>query len=1425
MDAQVQTFSASTINGTLVSAVGSPPNAATSALWASDGHYIVTRVTGNRFTLLMATLRNNSGSNLPSVTVSYNLTTQNPVTEQILGHSVYYSLSGTAGTWQKIAAFSGVGTSGLLSTSLPLGNWPVNGTMYLLWTDDNGSGTPDTAVEIDNFSVALPFPGIFTQPQDQSVSPGQNVTFTVTAVGAQPLTYQWLKNSNVIAGATSSNYTVINAQSSDQAFYSVVVSNAFGRVVSSNAFLTVSCSAPAGFTAVPQDQSLNPGGAISLSAAVNGTAPVTFQWYKNGTPLANATNATYTKFNAQPGDSGLYSVTIDNCAQLPSTASAVVSVSAQPYVLVGLTTQNWKYDQSDTAHSGSGDGWQNPGYNDSAWLSGRSVLAFEDNAAVTPFINTTLNHLTPNDIITRYFRTTFVLTNDPSQVSLLSSNLFDDGVIVYLNGVEAFRYDMQAGPVTHATLATAANPAGEGIFVVSNLPPNLLVTGTNTLAVELHQNSAGSSDSVMGMEVRVSFLPQTLLAITNQPQNLVVEETRAATFTLGLQGQPAYFQWYKDGVAISNATRNPFTIASTSTNDAGSYFAVATNSVNSVTSSVVTLSILADTNGPTLVEADGTISNQLVLVSFSDLILPTTATNLANYKITNTLGGTLTITKAVQTNGSNVLLTTSAPRLANNNYLLIVNNVQDTSLRANVIAPNSRIPISSLVPLIALNGGWRFYDPFPPFDAPDLGTTWKEFTYTETNAWGDGSGIFVASGIDPTTVPGPIGSSLSVSDAITTYFRTPFNLQASPGDLQFFLTHVVDDGAVFYLNGAEILRFNMPAGAINYQTLAASIVGNVSRIGPVSITAPSFRSGGNLIAVELHQTQIDDAFKIFGLQLDAKVESYAVGPVIIASGPTDQTVIEGQPATFHVAQAGGTTFQWQSNNVNIAGATNASYNIASVNTNMDGAQFHVTVNGVSSSALSSNATLHVISDTNPPTLVSAFYQSANSILVSFSETLNAASATTAGNYHVTNTVGATAAISGATLNNGTNVLLTFSAPLSGRYVVVVNNVKDASTRGNPIAPNSAVTVGADYFLSFTSPWKYLLTTTNEEIETSFAAPSYDDSAWRGPSNGLLYVEGAALPAPKNTPLSLTDASGDRINTFYFRGNLVSPVAITNLTLQLRHIIDDGMVLYLNGVEIYRFNMPGGTVTAATQALAPAIGDASLQGPIPVTVNLLAGTNILAAEVHQEGTASSDVVFGIELSGSIPSTGVTPPAGIQITEQPRSRTNGVSSTAFFRVAATGGGQPIYYQWLKGGVVIPNATNALLTIPNVQPGDGALYSARATNSFSSALSGSALLTVTNGGSIICNPVVWTNNLRLITNSLAVSHNGNTNTIVLKWTNPETNDCHSNATVVLQRAIAISAAGQTLWTNVYTNVFGSATVTNSFTGPNAFFRLKVP
>jgi hypothetical protein len=215
MDGRVQLLDASTINLQLGEATGTPPAAAGPALWASAGRYLITRPTGTLGSLIMARLQNDSGATRTALDISYNLTVELPVTEQIPGHLVYYSLTGAPSSWRQIPGISGSGTTGRKSATLDLSAtpWTVGSLLYVLWADDNGSGSPDSANEIDNFSVSLSRPAL-------------SITY-----GAPNITVTWSAGSGVLqskANLTDSTWTdVPGAGSSGSAIIPAGESNRF----------------------------------------------------------------------------------------------------------------------------------------------------------------------------------------------------------------------------------------------------------------------------------------------------------------------------------------------------------------------------------------------------------------------------------------------------------------------------------------------------------------------------------------------------------------------------------------------------------------------------------------------------------------------------------------------------------------------------------------------------------------------------------------------------------------------------------------------------------------------------------------------------------------------------------------------------------------------------------------------------------------------------------------------------------------------------------------------------------------------------------------------------------------------------------------------------------------------------------------------
>ena len=181
-------------------------------------------------------------------------------------------------------------------------------------------------------SQATVAPAINTQPVNQTVTAGQTATFWVTATGTGPFNYQWKKGGTDISGATSSAYTTPATSSADSgAQYSVVVSNSAGTVTSSSATLTV--TVPPAISTQPASQTVTAGQTATFAVAATGTAPLTYQWRKNGSNISGATSSTYTTPATVSGDNNaVFTVVVSNSAGTVASSSATLTVNAPPAI-------------------------------------------------------------------------------------------------------------------------------------------------------------------------------------------------------------------------------------------------------------------------------------------------------------------------------------------------------------------------------------------------------------------------------------------------------------------------------------------------------------------------------------------------------------------------------------------------------------------------------------------------------------------------------------------------------------------------------------------------------------------------------------------------------------------------------------------------------------------------------------------------------------------------------------------------------------------------------------------------------------------------------------------------------------------------------------------------------------------------------------
>jgi hypothetical protein len=483
------------------------------------------RPTGNAYSMLLATLQNDSGANISTITVAYDygvlVAPDRVIQEEIPGHRVFWSLDGTS--WSLIPELSGVTAAGALSAVVSVGTWGSGQPLYLLWADDNGSGggydaanvTPQEGVyTIDNFVVNIG--GVVTEniaitspTNNSNFSEGSLIPINASVSMAGAITdVSFYRDGGILIGSdTGAPYSSVysNATLGAHTLYAVGTDNTHS-ITSAVININVNPNNPPTVTSVvnPATQSYLVGSTVTNTATAadsDGTI-ARVEFYLDGVLKFTDTTSTYNYQydDALAGAHTVLAVAVDNVGARGSNTLSF-TITNPPNVTLLLTNgSTWKYldDTNDPALAGA---WTTLGFNDSGWSNGVGELGFGDIADGRPEVTLVRQILTNTLDSTTFTNTTFyyrkvITVVDPAAFSGLILNLkLDDGAIVYINGVEVYRTNMFNGPVNHGSNALAA-VAGDGAgFVTTNLPSSVLVAGPNIIAVEIHQNSITSTDT------------------------------------------------------------------------------------------------------------------------------------------------------------------------------------------------------------------------------------------------------------------------------------------------------------------------------------------------------------------------------------------------------------------------------------------------------------------------------------------------------------------------------------------------------------------------------------------------------------------------------------------------------------------------------------------------------------------------------------------------------------------------------------------------------------------------------------------------------------------------------------------------------------------------------------------------------------------
>ena len=205
-----------------------------------------------------------------------------------------------------------------------------------------------------------------------------------------------------------------------------------------------------------------------------------------------------------PGNfNGVLRVALENPvnADLTGESTVLLQSFASGRIVLSPLGARWKYLDNG---SDQGTAWRAPDFDDGVWAEGAGRLGFGADAAATTTVRRYLSGASGPQVTNYYFRRSFVVSNDLSELASIQFRYQrDDGCVLYLNGTPLITNNMPAGPITFQTFAsTTISPASATqLFHTNTFATSLLLPGTNVVAVEVHQSTATSSDIAWEMEL------------------------------------------------------------------------------------------------------------------------------------------------------------------------------------------------------------------------------------------------------------------------------------------------------------------------------------------------------------------------------------------------------------------------------------------------------------------------------------------------------------------------------------------------------------------------------------------------------------------------------------------------------------------------------------------------------------------------------------------------------------------------------------------------------------------------------------------------------------------------------------------------------------------------------------------------------------
>ena len=771
-------------------------------------------------------------------------------------------------------------------------------------------------------------PEITQQPVSQTVLAGHSATFTVSAASNSPLSYQWRKNGSNIAGANSSTYTTPPTTMADNGSrFQVMVSNPSQSTASSPATLTV--DGPLSITTQPANQTVDVGQTATFTVVATGAAPLSYQWQKNQVNIAGATSASYTTPATTSADNGTsFRVIVTNPVTSVTSNAATLTVNAGPSITTQPANQTVDVGQTATftvVATGAAPlsyQWQKNQVN----IAGATSASYTTPATTSADNGTSFRVIVTNPVTSVTSNAATLTVNaGPSITTQPANQTVDVGqtatFTVVATGAAPLSYQWQKNQVniagatsaSYTTPATTSADNGTSFRVIVTNPVTSVTSNAATLTV-----NAGPS-------------------ITTQPANQTVNVGQTATFTVVATGAaPLSYQWQKNQVNIAGATSASYTTPATTSADNGTSFRViVTNPVTSVTSNAATLTVNA---GPSITTQP---ANQTVNVG-----------QTATFTVVAT--GAAPLSYQWQKNQVNIAGATSA------SYTTPATTSADNGTSFRVIVTNPVTSVTSNAATLTVNAGPSITTQ-PANQTVNVGQT-ATFTVVATGAaplsyqWQKNqvniAGATSASYTTPATTSADNGTSFRVivTNPVTSVTSNAATLTVNAGP------SITTQPANQTVNVGQTATFTVVAtGAapLSYQWQKNQV--NIAGATSASYTTPATTSADNGTSFRVIVTN-----PVTSVTSNAATLTVNAGPSITTQ-PANQTVDVGQTATFTVVATGAAplSYQWQKNQVNIAGATSASYTTPATTSADNGTSFRVIVTNPITSVTSNAATLTV----------------------------------------------------------------------------------------------------------------------------------------------------------------------------------------------------------------------------------------------------------------------------------------------------------------------------------------------------------------------------------------------------------------------------------------------------------------------------------